>query len=784
MICADYLEFGGRNLNDKIKCPECGKKDVLFIEKHDEYLCKECSTIFKPKKEFKPLRIFLSYGHDGYASIADKLKDDLVSKGHNVWFDSERLKSGFDWENYIEEGLEWVSEKPKFGRVILIMTPHSVRRPDGYCLNEITRALQRNLNIIPIMLVLCESPLSICRIQWLDMRDCIPLEKRLKNYETKYNRLIEALEEDKIDFEGFQSKLYDVLDPLPFEAEILQHLRHFTGRGWIIDSINKWLDNPVASRIFWITGPPGAGKTAIASWLCQNQREVVAFHLCQYGHALKSDPRRCVLSIAYQLSTQLPDYMERLKNVDLNNLKVEHTKIMDFQVNAKTIFDLLILQPLSRNFPNPDRNIVILIDALDEATIAGKNELASFIATEFQKTPDWLRLIITSRPDPEVNHPLQGLNPFTIDTESSENINDIKEFLSCQLSFLTGEVLPNDLIDRIVGKSEGNFLYAEWIIEEIKNLNLSINKIDTFPQGLGGVYAQFLERQFPDIVDYKKTMRPALELVSAAQENLDIKVITSILNWDEYNLNDFNYSLGSLFLIKENKIQPFHKSIMDWITNPDKAGYYYVNPEKGHENLSNIGWEEYSSGIGKMSEYMLNYLPVHLYRSGKLDEFQLITQDPDYMVELISKSFHEKYLEEMKNFKTLDNPAMQPWEKLSNSFKDNNRSQARDVPKKFYNLGYKIRYSSDKLIDRNPKKLLLTSDEIEIMAQMEHQRYIGEKLKSGWVFGPERDNELKESPYLVPWEELSETIKNVDREAVRKIPEIIEDIGFEIYFIK
>ena len=59
--------------------------------------------------------------------------------------------------------------------MVLLLTPHAVRRPDGYCLNEIARALSRGLRIIPLMVVVSESPLSICRIQWLDMRQCIPI---------------------------------------------------------------------------------------------------------------------------------------------------------------------------------------------------------------------------------------------------------------------------------------------------------------------------------------------------------------------------------------------------------------------------------------------------------------------------------------------------------------------------------------------------------------------------------------------------------------------------------
>jgi len=78
-------------------------------------------------------------GHDEHAVLAERLKRDLKARGHEVWSDVERLKPGGDREAYVEEGLNWVSQEPRCGRVVLLMTPHSVRRPDGYYLNEVMR---------------------------------------------------------------------------------------------------------------------------------------------------------------------------------------------------------------------------------------------------------------------------------------------------------------------------------------------------------------------------------------------------------------------------------------------------------------------------------------------------------------------------------------------------------------------------------------------------------------------------------------------------------------------
>ena len=63
--------------------------------------------------------------------MAVRIKRDLEALGHEVWFDVERLKIGGDWERYIEDGLDFASAVPDTGRFMLLMTPHSVRRPNG-----------------------------------------------------------------------------------------------------------------------------------------------------------------------------------------------------------------------------------------------------------------------------------------------------------------------------------------------------------------------------------------------------------------------------------------------------------------------------------------------------------------------------------------------------------------------------------------------------------------------------------------------------------------------------
>lgn len=101
----------------------------------------------------------------------------MQRRGHTVWVDVERLAPGIDWEDGIAGALTWVKDAQQDGRVLLLMTPHALRRPDGYCLNEIARAAASRLNIFPVLVADSEPPPSIAMLPYFDLRDCVPTSK-------------------------------------------------------------------------------------------------------------------------------------------------------------------------------------------------------------------------------------------------------------------------------------------------------------------------------------------------------------------------------------------------------------------------------------------------------------------------------------------------------------------------------------------------------------------------------------------------------------------------------
>ena len=606
------------------RCPSCDSAAVAFSTKRQRWICADCEHSFQVQQPTRRRRVFLSYGHDEHAPLAEQLRLDLEAAGHEIWFDAQELAAGTDWEHRIAAGLDWGAAPGADGCLVLLMTPHAVRRPDGFCLNELTRAQARRIPVLPVMLVECEPPLSICRTQWLDMRDCVPLPERQERYVAKLGRLREALELDKVDFEGAHAHLLRNLQPLPFDADAGQHVARFVGRRWLTDRIDAWLADPSGQRILWLTGQPGAGKSALAAWLAHTRQEVVAFHMCVHGHVQKSDARRCVLSVAYQLASQLPDYAARLVAMPLAEVVGER--------DARTLFDQLIVQPLSAGFSAPPAPLVVVIDALDEATHEGRNDLAHFLASEVHKAPRWLRFFVTSRPDPEVAFPMQGLAPLSLERAQAENRDDVRRFLDSRIHGLSlaPEVTATTLAT-LLERSDGNFLYLEYVLREFEEGRWTLDDLADCPRGLGGVFAQYLVRQFPDPAAYGRLVRPLLEAVAAARAPLPVELLAPVLGWDEYTEREVMSRLGSLFITEQRAVRPFHRSLVDWLTDPDRAGSYFVSVAAGHRRLAEGGLRAYQGGATALGEYFLLHLPAHLRAAQAWDDLARVLTDFAYV---------------------------------------------------------------------------------------------------------------------------------------------------------
>ncbi len=69
---------------------------------------------------------------------------------------------------------------------------------------------------------------------------------------------------------------------------------------------------------------------------------------------------------------------------------------------------------------------------------------------------------------------------------------------------------------------------------------------------------------------------------------------------------------------------------------------------------------------------------------------------------------------------------------------------------------------------------------IERLARNNHDHWARKRIDEGWRYGPARNDERKEHPDLVPYEELTEGEREYDRKTVVEALKAILALGWEV----
>ncbi|MDP1804900.1 MAG: RyR domain-containing protein [Acidimicrobiales bacterium] len=150
----------------------------------------------------------------------------------------------------------------------------------------------------------------------------------------------------------------------------------------------------------------------------------------------------------------------------------------------------------------------------------------------------------------------------------------------------------------------------------------------------------------------------------------------------------------------------------------------------------------------------------------------------DGTIEVLARAIHAAYVRDHAG--RTDTPAMRDWEELPESTKEANRAQAAHVGTKLAAVGCRLQAWTDWTGD-GPA---FTPAEIEIMAELEHERWCRERTTEGWTAGPTRDDDRKVTPSLVDWDQLPDDVKDYNRNAVRALPELLTFAGYEIVRVR
>ena len=597
-----------------MKCPFCSSMDTQFKAKAGRWECQACEERFDgtspsgssplppslSDKAAKPKRIFFSYGHDANRELVDRFKADLESRGHQVWIDYKEIGAWDDWKGAITRGIHDAE------MAIAFLSIHSTRDP-GVCRNEVAMALQHFGKVYPVLVeeVPRESiPVTVAHLQWPDLsrwrefRDQGDLDFE-RFYEEKFLEIVSRVEGEAGRFASEAEVLRRALNPSGFEGRFARHLDGFTGREWVFDTFEHWLDHQSSSRVFWIKAGPGFGKTALAVQMANRHRAaIVGTWFCDHQSVELRDPIRALCTIAYQLALRWDDYRVRLfprlgLYADSSPEQIGEARKELAKKSLQDLFSFLISEPMAGLIWR-EHKLVILVDALDEAAEAdGTNSLAALISGRFLELPEWIGFVVTSRPDASVLAHLQGFRPFAIEAGDSRNTADLQSYAKGQIEPLLDGVDVAEwerLCALLVEKSAGMMLYIRLVAEGLREGTLTVENLGSLEAGLPGLHSRYhagFEARFGK--GFHDTVQPLLRLFMAAPGPMPLDLAAEVLVWDRELAERTRARVGSYLVEDQGGLSLFHKTLGEWLGS-ESAGLYFTDTEPATKTLGEFLW--------------------------------------------------------------------------------------------------------------------------------------------------------------------------------------------------
>ena len=412
-----------------------------------------------------------------------------------------------------------------------------------------------------------------------------------------------------------------------FEDELAKHGGSFIGREWLYQNLHSWVARP-QSRLLLLTADAGVGKSAIAAQMTA-RLNVRGVHFCLHRKINSCRPATWISGLVAQLAAQFPAYrrcIEQLPPPDWSQ--------------SSSLFSPLIADPLRECADEIDitEPWVFVLDGLDESQAVVGPELVDVLAESVDLFPEWLRLIVTSRPDRQLLAALRldGVHRDHLDAEGKPNLGDVEKYVTAQLK-MSGHVETSDrqLVARITNAASGNFLFARLTLNAITDPDaaqrLSLAELGQMPSKLGGLYHAMFRKRFSDLDRYESGILPLLDCLVAAQGPLPETVLIEASGLDRKTAKRGLRALSQFLNQGPEGLTLFHKSVADWLSDESASAQFAAIPESGHAQLSDAGWKQYGTSPKEMSLYLLSHLGEHLAACKRWDNALELLTDVLYL---------------------------------------------------------------------------------------------------------------------------------------------------------
>ena len=345
---------------------------------------------------------------------------------------------------------------------------------------------------------------------------------------------------------------------------------------WILDNADfqRW-HNDQQSRLLWIKGDPGKGKTMLLCGIINEldrsmpKTGLLSYFFCQADDSHINNPTAVLRGLIYMLVRQQPSLILYIRK------KYDHAgkRLFEDANNWVALVEIFadILQDQSLN------NSYLIIDALDEC-VTDLSNLLDFIVQRSSTSPH-VKWIVSSRNWPSIEKDLDTATQ-KVRLRLELNEHSVSAAVSTYIQFKVDGLAKRNRYDdttraavkrHLDSNANGTFLWVALVCQELANISgwKAQNKLKAFPAGLEALYRQMMG-QIRDSEDADLCER-ILAVVSAVYRPVTLDEMPSFIDLpDGVSGNDEALSeiiglCGSFLTLQERTISFVHQSVKEFL---------------------------------------------------------------------------------------------------------------------------------------------------------------------------------------------------------------------------
>ena len=371
-------------------------------------------------------------------------------------------------------------------------------------------------------------------------------------------------------------------------------------RKYRLKEIVDWVANVseekdlLQSNTYWIYGLPGIGKTSLAHSVCASLHDkglLAGAFFCQRDNPNLSSPRNILPTLIYKLAVIFPPFRS----------KVAARLRSDPNLAPESMKESLFLD-FFQNLPsNPSHFLAFVIDAFDECGNHRSRPALLKLLTSVAARVSWLKIIITSRPEADIQHSFDQSSYLRYDLATDQEAsNDLRIFARSEFGLVAKrQYLPapwpeESLLNRIISRANGLFIFIKTLVLDLERranptefLEATAEEAGAGPKPLYDLYSNILSSrivhsnaEFQQVVGVLLAVAPYRALCEETTAELAGVEPNLVKIWVD--------DLSSLLYRDEGTnggIRVRHLSISDFLVSDDCPRDYRINPRDANVRL-------------------------------------------------------------------------------------------------------------------------------------------------------------------------------------------------------